>query len=87
MSQSRRMSAVETIASTAIGYVVAVISQVAIFTLFGIHIPLTDNLIIGLFFTVVSILRGYCVRRVFSRIGSRSCTSKNSTKSPAPMSS
>lgn len=68
MTQSRKLSLIETITSTAIGYSVAVVTQVTVFPLFGINIPLQDNLAIGAIFTVVSIVRGYVVRRVFSRL-------------------
>ena len=68
MTQSRKMSLIETITSTAIGYSVAVATQLTVFPLFGINIPLQDNLAIGAIFTVVSIVRGYVVRRVFNRL-------------------
>lgn len=66
--QSRKMSAAEVAASTAIGYVVAVCSQQVIFPLFGVYVPFHDNLLMGLFFTVISVIRGYIVRRVFNAI-------------------
>ena len=65
MSQSRKMSAVEAVANVAIGYGVAVLAQVAIFPLFGLHPSLGENLLIGAAFTVVSLVRSYAVRRVF----------------------
>lgn len=68
MTQSRRMSLVESCANVAIGYGVAVLAQVAIFPVFGIHISLADNLQIGAFFTVVSIARSYAVRRAFNHL-------------------
>lgn len=64
--QTRRQSMAETEASVAIGYLVALLSQLAIFPLFGIHLPLADNLAIGLYFTAISIVRGYYVRRLFN---------------------
>jgi len=64
--QTRTMSLLEVCASTAVGYVVAVLSQVAIFPMFGIHIPFSSNLLIGLYFTIISIARGYIVRRWFN---------------------
>ena len=65
--QSKRMSMVETCTNVAIGYFVALASQLAIFPLFGINISFSDNLAIGAWFTVISIVRGYIVRRVFNR--------------------
>lgn len=64
--QTRRQSMIETAASVAIGYLVALASQLAIFPLFGIHATLSDNLLIGAWFTVISIIRGYFVRRFFN---------------------
>lgn len=64
--QTRRQSMIETAASVAIGYLVALASQLAIFPLFGIHATMTDNLLIGAWFTVISIVRGYYVRRFFN---------------------
>jgi hypothetical protein len=66
MSQSRKMSLVEALLNVAIGYLVAVLAQIFIFPLFGIYVPLGDNLLIGLCFTVVSIVRSYLLRRFFN---------------------
>jgi len=71
MTQSSRQSMTETAASVAIGYLVAVASQVVIFPMFGVHLPLADNLAIGLWFTIVSVARGYAVRRFFNRLNQR----------------
>lgn len=68
MSQSRAMSAAESVANVAIGYGVAVASQLVIFPLFGVHLPLSDNLLIGAWFTVISLVRSYAVRRLFNRL-------------------
>lgn len=67
--QSRRMSMAEAVASTAIGYAVALATQLAVFPLFGLAVSLADNLAIGAIFTAVSIARGYAVRRLFEAIG------------------
>ena len=67
MTQSRRASLLESAANIAIGYGVAVAAQVMIFPLFGIYVPLGDNLIIGALFTVVSLVRSYCLRRFFNK--------------------
>lgn len=66
--QTRLQSLIETFINVAIGYGVALASQLLIFPLFGIHIPLSSNLLIGVFFTVISIVRGYVVRRLFNYI-------------------
>lgn len=66
MTQSRRMSAVEAVANVAVGYGVAIATQVAVFPLFGLQASLGDNLAIGAVFTVVSLVRSYLLRRVFN---------------------
>lgn len=65
--QSRKQSLFESIVNVSIGYLVAVGSQMVIFPIFGIHIPVHDNFIIGLWFTLVSVIRSYVIRRVFNR--------------------
>lgn len=67
MKQSRRLSFIEALTSTAIGYGVAVLTQLAVFPLFGLPATLADSLAIGAIFTAVSVLRGYAVRRLFER--------------------
>ena len=71
MSQSRTMSFVESLVNVAIGYFVALGAQLAIFPLFGIHVSLDQNLLIGALFTIVSIARSYALRRMFNRIHRR----------------
>ena len=62
------MSMVETITNVAIGLIVSFLSQVVIFKLYDIHISLAQNLELTLYFTVVSILRSYALRRFFNSI-------------------
>lgn len=66
MNQTRLGSLIETAVNTAIGYGVALVSQLAIFPLFGIHVPFSANLWIGAWFTAISIARGYVLRRWFN---------------------
>ena len=65
MNQSRKMSLVESLTNVLVGYGVAVATQWAVFPLFGLHTTLHENLVIGLIFTVVSIIRSYVLRRAF----------------------
>ncbi len=69
--QSRRHSLLEACINVAIGYGVALVSQIAVFPLYGITVPLSTNLAIGAWFTVISIARSYLLRRAFNRWGSR----------------
>ena len=63
--QSRRMSLVESIANVVVGFGIAVLTQIAVFPIFGLHVSLADNLVIGLIFTFVSIARSFALRRMF----------------------
>lgn len=69
MSQSRTHSAIESVANVAVGYGVAVGAQYAIFPVFNIHATHSEHLMIGAFFTVVSLARSFCLRRLFNRWG------------------
>lgn len=64
--QTRTQSFIESIVNVLIGYMVAVASQIIIFPFFDIHIPFYENLLMGLYFTIISIARSYAVRRWFN---------------------
>ncbi len=66
IKQSRRMSVVETLTNVVVGYVVACITQLVVFPLFGLSVPWHANLLMGGAFTVVSIVRSYTLRRIFN---------------------
>ncbi len=65
MKQSKIMSMVETCLNTAVGFGIAMLTQILVFPLFGYSPPLSTNFKIALIFTVVSIVRGYLLRRLF----------------------
>jgi len=64
--QTKLQSFIEAVTNVIIGYVVAVLSQIFIFPLFGIYVSLSDNLLIGLYFTIISLFRSYLLRRYFN---------------------
>ena len=66
MNQSRIASLAESVMNVLIGYGVALASQLVIFPMFGIHLPLSDNLAIGAWFTLISLVRSYAIRRWFN---------------------
>ena len=72
MKQSRRMSLVESLANVAVGYGVAVLTQIVVFPFFGLYVSLADNLVMGAVFTIVSIARSFTLRRVFEEFRMRS---------------
>ena len=81
MKQSRLMSMVELLANVLVGYVVAVVTQMAVFPLFGLAVTVTENLLIGLIFTAVSIVRSYALRRGFEALRVRHSARASSTVS------
>jgi hypothetical protein len=68
VKQSRIMSLVEAVANVIVGYGVAVVTQILIFPIFGLHTTLAENLKMGAVFTVVSIARSFALRRLFEAI-------------------
>jgi hypothetical protein len=67
VSQSRRHSLIEAWANVLVGYTVSMVANFAFFPMFGWHISLHQNLLLGGLFTVVSLVRSYCLRRAFNR--------------------
>ena len=67
MKQSRAMSLVEAVANVVVGYGVAVVTQILIFPVFGLHTTLAQNLKMGVIFSFVSIARSFALRRLFER--------------------
>lgn len=65
------MSFVEVWANIAIGFTINYVANLCIFPLFGLHISLSDNLLMGGLYTFISVARGYAVRRWFNRIFTR----------------
>ena len=65
MKQTRRASLAEAIASTLIGYAIALAGQLIVFPLLGIAVTLQQNLVIGGIFMAISTARSYVLRRVF----------------------
>jgi len=66
MTQSRTMSAIESVANVAVGYGVSVIANLLVLPAFGYAVTLGDSLVIGLVFTFIALIRQYCVRRIFN---------------------
>jgi len=72
MKQSRAMSLVESLTNVAVGYGIAVATQILVFPLFGLSTTLAENMAMGAIFTVVSIARSFTLRRLFEAIRMRS---------------
>lgn len=64
--QSKKWSFIESIVGVIIGFIVALLLQMAVFPFFGIDTTFSENFTIASIFTVASIIRGYYMRRLFN---------------------
>ena len=65
MTQSRAMSLLESSFNVLIGFGISFAANLLVLPLFGYHVTIRDSLAIGVIFTIISIARGYIVRRLF----------------------
>ena len=64
--QSKFLSACESVVNVLIGYTVATLSQLLIFPMFDIYVTISNNFLIGAYFTTISLVRSYFIRRIFN---------------------
>ena len=64
--QTKRQSLIETLTSVFVGWLIGVILNLTILPLFDYNITVVDSLWVSLIFTVVSVIRGYVIRRFFN---------------------
>lgn len=64
--QSKKQSLIETLTSVFVGWLIGVILNLTILPLFDYNITVIDSLWVSLIFTVVSVIRGYIIRRWFN---------------------
>ena len=69
--QTRLGSAIETAVNILVGMIVGLSMNALILPALGFNISLSQNLFIATAFTGVSIVRSYCLRRLFNRLSSR----------------
>jgi len=67
--QTKLWSMIEQVSSTAIGFLVALVTQIVVFPLFDITTTFGDNFLIASIFTFVSIIRNHA-RNLISNSGS-----------------
>jgi hypothetical protein len=72
MSQSRIQSLVETTVSTAVGFGISWAATLVVLPLFGHRPTVADGFGITVFFTIISLVRGYALRRVFNYLHRKS---------------
>lgn len=71
MSQSRRMSLVETLANTCSGMLLSWLIGLVVYPMFGFAVHAGQALALTAILTVVSVARSYAWRRAFERFRSR----------------
>ena len=64
--QSKRESMIETLTSVFVGWLIGVILNLIVLPLFDYNITVVDSLLVSLIFTVISVVRGYVIRRFFN---------------------
>jgi hypothetical protein len=71
VKQTRLMSMIEAITNVVVGYGLAVVTQMLVFPVFGLHTTLAQNLKLGLIFTGISLIRSFALRRAFEAVRAR----------------
>ena len=64
--QTKRQSLIETLTSVFVGWLIGVILNLTILPLFDYNITVVDSLWVSLIFTVISVVRGYLIKRFFN---------------------
>lgn len=67
VGQSKRHSVLESLTNILVGAGVAFTSQVIIFPFYGLHCSTSANIQITAWFTLISFVRSYLLRRWFNR--------------------
>lgn len=65
--QTKRESFIESLINVLIGYIISLLSLFIIFPILGIESNPGKNIIITLYFTLISIGRSYFLRRYFNK--------------------
>jgi hypothetical protein len=66
--QTKLQSMIETTANYAIGMTVSFIAQLIIYPILKIEVNLHQNVVMVCYFTVISVVRSYYVRRLFNHL-------------------
>lgn len=72
--QTRKGSFIESLTNIAVGYLVALVTQLLVFPLVGVKADLKQNVEIGLIFTIISIARSYTIRRLYNKFNWFGCS-------------
>ncbi len=71
MRQTRLMSLVESLANVVVGFGLVLLVQILVFPAIGLQATVMQSVKLSLVFTLVSIGRGYLLRRLFEVLGRR----------------
>jgi hypothetical protein len=66
LTQSKIDSILESITNVMVGFSINFIANLLIFPIFGWSISISQNMILGAIYTIISLLRSYCLRRAFN---------------------
>lgn len=66
MTQTRLGSFIEACINVLIGFAINFVANLLILPLIGFHITASQNLFIGVLYTVISVARSYTIRRWFN---------------------
>ena len=64
--QSRLASLIESLTNVAIGFLISLVGQVVVSHWYNLPLNVAQNMQIVLFFTVLSVIRSYMLRRLFN---------------------
>ena len=67
MSQTIKRSWYESWSNILIGWAINFLANMIIFPLFGFKLSIGKNIILGIVYTLISLLRSFCIRRWFNR--------------------
>lgn len=65
--QTKKQSVIESLTNIGVGYLISLFSLFVIFPILGIESSTGKNIIITLYFTLISFLRSYILRRYFNK--------------------
>tara|TARA_R110000803_G_scaffold35580_1_gene76862 strand:+ start:1187 stop:1402 length:216 start_codon:yes stop_codon:yes gene_type:complete len=67
MAQSKKHSTIETFTNTFTGTAISYCTTVFVLPYWGYNVSWTDGIEISVLFTLLSLIRGYIVRRIFNK--------------------
>lgn len=66
MMQTRKRSMLEAVANVTVGYMIGLCSQLVVFPICGVDCSLVTNFKVSAWFTAISLVRQYLIRRWFA---------------------